>query len=56
MAGFGSVAFVACFVPGLNLVMMPALVTAGTLFVERHDPVTEGESVADLTSFSETET
>lgn len=56
MAGFGSVAFVACFVPGLNLVMMPALVTAGTLLVERHDPVSEAESVADLTSFSETET
>ena len=29
MAGFGSVAFVACFVPGFNLLVMPALVTAG---------------------------
>lgn len=55
MAGFGSVAFVACFVPGLNLLVMPALVTAGTLLVVRHDPVSEGASLSDLTFFSESE-
>jgi len=55
MAGFGSVAFAACFVPGLNLLVMPALVTAGTLLVVRHDPVSEGASVSDLTFFSESE-
>lgn len=49
MAGFGSVAFVACFLPGLNLLMMPALVTAGTLLVVRRDPVSDGMS--DLASF-----
>ena len=36
--GFGSAAFVACFVPGLNLVMIPGLVTAGTLLVVRQGP------------------
>jgi CysZ protein len=35
MSGFGGVAFVACLVPGLNLLMMPAMVTAGTLLVLR---------------------
>lgn len=55
MAGFGSVAFAACFVPGLNLLVMPALVTAGTLLVVRHDPVSEGASLSDLTFFSESE-
>lgn len=49
MTGFGSVAFVACFLPGLNLLMMPALVTAGTLLVVRRDPVVDGMS--DLSSF-----
>lgn len=38
MSGFGGVAFVACLVPGLNLLMMPALVTAGTLLVLRATP------------------
>lgn len=38
MTGFGGVAFVACLVPGLNLLMMPALVTAGTLLVLRIEP------------------
>jgi CysZ protein len=38
MTGFGGVAFVACLVPGLNLVIMPALVTAGTLLVLRTAP------------------
>lgn len=55
MAGFGSVAFAACFVPGLNLLVMPALVTAGTLLVVRDDPVSEDASVSDLTFFSESE-
>lgn len=55
MMGFGSVAFAACFVPGLNLVLMPSLVTAGTLLVLHHDPVSEDARVSDLASFSETE-
>ncbi|MAI78919.1 MAG: hypothetical protein CL917_08265 [Deltaproteobacteria bacterium] len=36
--GFGGVAFVACFIPGLNVVMIPGLVTAGTLWVIRYPP------------------
>jgi uncharacterized protein involved in cysteine biosynthesis len=35
MSGFGGVAFVACLVPGLNLLMTPVMVTAGTLLVLR---------------------
>ena len=54
MTGFGSVAFLVCFLPGFNLVVMPVLVTAGTLFVVRRDPLSEGERVSDLSSFSET--
>lgn len=38
MAGFGGVAFVSCLVPGLNLIVTPSLVTAGTLLVLRTDP------------------
>jgi len=38
VVGFGGVAFLACLVPGLNLLMMPALVTAGTLLVLRTRP------------------
>jgi CysZ protein len=38
MTGFGGVAFFACLVPGLNLLVMPALVTAGTLLVMRTTP------------------
>jgi CysZ protein len=38
MAGFGGAAFLACFVPGMNLVMMPVLVVAGTLLVLRAPP------------------
>lgn len=38
MLGFGGIAFVACLVPGLNLLLMPALVTAGTLLVLRREP------------------
>jgi CysZ protein len=40
MTGFGGVAFLACLVPGLNLLVMPALVTAGTLLVMRTTPRT----------------
>jgi uncharacterized protein involved in cysteine biosynthesis len=39
MAGFGSAAFVCCFVPGLNLLVIPVLVVAGTLLAMRHPPV-----------------
>ena len=39
MTGFGGVAFLACLVPGLNLLILPALVTAGTLLVIRTEPV-----------------
>lgn len=53
MAGFGTVAFVACFVPGFNLLMMPALVTAGTLLVVRREPAAEDAGASDLVSFSE---
>ena len=38
MTGFGGVAFLACLVPGLNLLILPALVTAGTLLVLRMTP------------------
>jgi CysZ protein len=43
MVGFGGVAFVACLVPGLNLLLMPVMVTAGTLLVLRRMPPPEGE-------------
>jgi len=36
--GFGGVAFAACLVPGLNLLILPALVTGGTLLVLRAPP------------------
>lgn len=45
MAGFGGVAFASCLVPGLNLVVLPSLVTAGTLLVLRTAPEA-GEEVA----------
>jgi len=38
MLGFGGLAFAACLVPGLNLVLLPTLVTAGTLLVVRTEP------------------
>jgi uncharacterized protein involved in cysteine biosynthesis len=38
MVGFGGVAFGACLVPGLNLLILPALVTGGTLLVLRLQP------------------
>jgi CysZ protein len=46
MAGFGGVAFLACLVPGLNLVILPSLVTAGTLLVARTQPETTPPVVA----------
>ncbi|MCH2186924.1 EI24 domain-containing protein [Myxococcota bacterium] len=33
MVGFGLAAFIVCFVPGMNLLVLPALVSAGTLLV-----------------------
>lgn len=41
MLGFGGVAFAACLVPGLNLLILPSLVTAGTLLVVREQPTDE---------------
>ncbi|MFK7898422.1 MAG: EI24 domain-containing protein [Myxococcota bacterium] len=38
MGGFGGVAFLASLVPGLNLLIAPILVTAGTLLVTRMMP------------------
>lgn len=42
MIGFGGAAFAACLVPGLNLLILPSLVTAGTLLVVRAQPLEEG--------------
>ena len=41
MLGFGGIAFAACMVPGLNLLLLPTLVTAGTLLVARTHPSRE---------------
>ncbi|MBW2272029.1 MAG: EI24 domain-containing protein [Deltaproteobacteria bacterium] len=44
MAGFGGTAFLTGLVPGLNLLMLPCLVTAGTLLVLRYpisDPISD---------------
>jgi CysZ protein len=38
MIGFGGVAFAACLIPGLNLLILPSLVVAGTLLVLRAHP------------------
>jgi len=38
MAGFGGAAFVTFLVPGLNFLMLPTLVAAGTLLVLRYPP------------------
>ena len=46
MLSFGSAAFVACFVPGLNLLMLPGLVVAGTLLVLDDPPREIGSTVA----------
>jgi uncharacterized protein involved in cysteine biosynthesis len=41
MTGFGGIGFIACLVPGLNLLVLPALVTAGTLLVLRIEPTAD---------------
>jgi CysZ protein len=38
MAGFGIAAFISCLVPGVNLMMIPVLVVAGTLLVLQTPP------------------
>lgn len=43
LGAFGAVGFLACLVPGLNLLLMPAQVTAGTLLVVRRSPGTPAE-------------
>ena len=53
MVGFGGVAFLACFLPGFNLLLMPVLVTAGTLLVAGRGPRSEAVGFSDLASFSE---
>jgi len=40
--GFGGAAFLICWVPGLNFLAMPILVTAGTLLAIRNAPVHPG--------------
>ena len=52
MTGFGGVAFVSCLVPGLNLIVTPSLVTAGTLLVLRSEPGA-GAGVASADHFVE---
>jgi uncharacterized protein involved in cysteine biosynthesis len=49
MAGFGSAAFATSLIPGLNLLMLPALVVAGTLLALRNplEPAAEAPSVTD---------
>jgi CysZ protein len=42
MAGFGIAAFISCFVPGVNLMMIPVLVVAGTLLVLQTPPSPAG--------------
>lgn len=47
MVGFGATAFAACLVPVLNVLVMPSLVTAGTLLVLHAGPdVGEAEGAA----------
>jgi uncharacterized protein involved in cysteine biosynthesis len=36
MAGFGCAGFVSCLVPGLNFLMIPTFVIAGTLLAIRY--------------------
>lgn len=38
MVGFGGAAFLTCLVPGLNFLMIPCLVVAGTMLAVRHPP------------------
>lgn len=46
MLGFGGVAFLACLVPGLNLLIWPVMVSAGTLLVVRRTPSVAAEGGA----------
>lgn len=48
MVGFGGVAFASCLVPGLNLVVLPSLVTGGTLLVLRARPEALRSGPADF--------
>jgi len=41
VTGFGVAAFLVCMVPGLNLVLLPALITAGTLLALRNPPAAQ---------------
>ncbi|HIF92120.1 MAG TPA: hypothetical protein EYQ60_03215 [Myxococcales bacterium] len=50
MTGFGGVAFLACLVPGLNLLVMPGFVTAGTLLVLRNPPRAADASIRRTTA------
>lgn len=50
MVGFGGVAFGACLIPGLNLLILPSLVTAGTLLVIRAHPDVQGPEAQAATS------
>jgi CysZ protein len=45
MAGFGAAAFAICFVPGVNLLMIPGLVVAGTLLVLDGPPAQVGPGI-----------
>lgn len=45
MAGFGAAAFAICFVPGMNLLMIPGLVVAGTLLVLEAPPADVGPGI-----------
>jgi uncharacterized protein involved in cysteine biosynthesis len=38
MTGFGGAALVSCVVPGLNFLMIPVFVVAGTLLALRYPP------------------
>lgn len=51
MAGLGSTIFVACFVPGFNLLAMPALVTAATLYLVRKEAAEEQAGDGDRAQF-----
>ena len=44
--GFGGAAFLACLVPGINLLAMPILVAGGTLLALRYPPEPEGAAAA----------
>lgn len=46
VSGFGGAAFLVCMVPGLNLLLLPALVSAGTLLALRHPPVSDARTTA----------